>query len=129
MGKPTAGIDIEDLPAPARTALKIAINERKPALAKRSSDYYILAILAGIALSLYAILHGYGEPYSASQEADELVFYVVGFGMIALGVISGRNKKALKKLFGFAPGVYVLGSRMVDARTRELKVKTLLDMQ
>lgn len=131
MPKPNTVIDIEDLPAPARTALAYAVTrkERPPALGKQASDLYILWILAGLGLLAYVFVSGYGEPYTAGQDAFEIVLYALGFAMIFGGILSGRSKKALRNVMRFPPGVYVIGSRLVDARTRKLGVYNLLDQR
>ncbi|HUJ62131.1 MAG TPA: hypothetical protein VLX92_26675 [Kofleriaceae bacterium] len=122
-------IDIEELPAPARASLARAVNDRQTPLAKTSGGGYILWWALGIATLLYGVINGFGSPYSAAQEPFQLFWYVIGFGSIGLGIVSYRAGKTLRKLLGFRPGVYAVGSRMVDARKRKLGVVELLDAQ
>jgi len=131
MPKPNSVIDIEDLPAPARTALAYAVTrkERPPALGKAASDLYILWILVGLGVLGYAFVGGYGEPRTAGQDPFTIVLYALGFACIFGGILAGRSKKALRQQLRFPPGIYVIGSRLVDARTRKLGVYHLLDQR
>ncbi|HWO21744.1 MAG TPA: hypothetical protein VNO30_23405 [Kofleriaceae bacterium] len=129
MVQPTT-VDIEDLPEPARCALADAINQRFFAMAKPASSFYIfLLIIGGVAALGYALLGGYGEVDTAHQSTAEVALYVGGYAGIAAGVLLARKRKQLRRLLGFTPGVYVLGSRLLDTRGRKLKAYALLDCQ
>ena len=129
MPKPQTVIDIEELPGPARSALAYALTrkERPPAMAKRSADLYWLLILAGAGLLLYQFVNNWGSPYRGGQEPAEIALYAIGFGAIAGGILAGRSKKALRAMLKFSPGVYVIGTKLIDARSRKIGVYPLLD--
>ncbi|HEX5059570.1 MAG TPA: hypothetical protein VFV99_09435 [Kofleriaceae bacterium] len=129
MAAPKNTIDIEDLPAPVLSVLRKSITERWYPLGKQTSNAYIWLYLLGIVALGWGLFDGFGVPRSAAQDSGSLVFYIGGVGLIAWGVISQRKRKALRALLGFTPGVYVLGSRLVDARTRTLGVHVLLDLK
>jgi hypothetical protein len=129
MAVPKNTIDIEDVPAPVLSVLRKSINERWYPLGNTASSAYIWLYVLGIVAFGWALFNGFGEPSSATQDADSLIFYVAGVGLIAWGVVSQRKRKALRALLGFTPGVYVLGSRLVDARNRVLGVHVLLDQK
>jgi hypothetical protein len=129
MPKPHSVIEIQDLPGPARTALAYALTrkERPPAFAKRASDLYILWICLGLGALMFGVFSGFGEPETAGQSPGEMIVYGLGFAGIAGGILAGRSKKALREELRFPPGIYVVGSRLIDARTRKLGVFHLLE--
>jgi len=127
MVQPTA-VDIEDLPEPARRALADAIAQRYFAMAKpASSTWAILLILGGVFGLWYVLADGYGRIYSAHQSVETIVLYVGCFAAIASGVLLALKRKRLRRLLGFTPGVYVLGSRFLDARDRNLKAYPVVE--
>ena len=127
MAQPTT-VDIEDLPEPARRALADAINQRYFAMAKSASSFHVaLLLIAGIVTLSYTLRDGYGRVYSAHQGTDALALYVGGFAGIAIGALLEWKRRQLRRLLGFTPGFYVLGSRLLDARGRKLKTYALLE--
>lgn len=127
MATPKTVIDIEDLPSVARTALATAIHQRWSPLHKKSGGHHVWVIIAGAVLAAYALFAGFGNPQTAKQEPGELILYAGGFGTIAAGILMYRGRKALRALLRCDPGIYVLGSRMLDMRTRKITVFALLD--
>jgi hypothetical protein len=127
MAQPTA-IDVEDLPEPARRALADAIGQRFFAMAKPASSFYsFLLIIAGVVALGYALFNGYGKLYTAHQSTEAIALYVGGYGGIAIGVLRVWRRKQLRRLLGFAPGIYVIGSRLLDARQRTLQAYALME--
>jgi hypothetical protein len=127
MAQPTT-VDIEDLPEPARRVLADAIGQRFFAMAMpASSSFGVLSLIAGVFVLGYALFIGYGMIYTAHQSTEAIALYAGGFGGIALGALLAWKRKQLGRLLGFTPGVYVLGSRLLDARQRTLKAYALMD--
>lgn len=127
MAQPTA-VDIEDLPEPARRALADAIGHRYFAMARpASSTWPIVMIIGGVLALWYVLADGYGRIYSAHQSAETIALYLGSFGALAVGVLLVLKRKQLRRLLGFTPGIYVLGSRFLDARDRKLKTYALMD--
>lgn len=119
-------VDVEALPVAARGAMARFVNERKPSVAKRATAGY-LSLFAGVGVLLYELIAGFGDPYAPATTSVGMLGYVIAVGLIALGVLSFVRRRAARALLGFPPGVYAIGSRMVDARSRALGIHGLLD--
>ena len=129
MGEPGNEIDIAELPAVAKDALARAVNARTTPLMKQTGGGYLLALISGIVVLGFALLVGFGKPYEFHQEAGYIVLYAGGFFGIAGGIALLKKRSALRALLGFPPGIYALGTRMIDARTRTLKSFDLFDSE
>ena len=129
MGEPGNEIDIAELPAVARDALARAVNARTTPLMKQTGGRHLLALISGILVLGFVLYVGFGQPYEFHQEPGYLVLYAGGFFGIAGGILLLKKRNALRALLGFPPGIYALGTRMIDARTRKLKTFDLFDSE
>lgn len=127
---PPAGhvtVDFLDLPSIAREAFTRAIIEKRAPIEKRTGGDWVLVAVAGVVVLGLVSLVGFGDAGGDSPIGRTLALgaYALGFAALAMAVSMYRRDKTWKQVLGCSPGIYALGTQLVDARSRRLRVYEL----
>ncbi len=127
---PPAGhrsLDLLVLPAVAREAFARAVAEDRAPVAKRAGAHWILLAIAAIAMLVGVNAVGFGDPGDMVPIPPSLALGLdaLGFAGLVAAVGLWRRARTLRRLLGCAPGIYALGSRLIDARSRTLELYDL----
>jgi hypothetical protein len=87
----------------------------------------VCSLLAAAVAIVGLVVLGFGELGHQRQGPGYLVLYAATFGWLATSIAKLRARRALRALLGFAPGVYAIGTQMIDARDRVLRIAPLFD--
>nr|HEX4317366.1 hypothetical protein [Kofleriaceae bacterium] len=96
---------------------------------KQTGGGYLLALISGILVLGFALIYGFADPRDCYQEGGWIVIHAMGIAGVAGGIVLLKKRNSLKAMLGFHPGIYTLGTRMIDARTRVLKTFDLFDSE
>jgi hypothetical protein len=120
-------IDVTELPVAAREAFARAVHERRTPIAQPATGGGAYRLLAALAVLGVIALWGFGSyDEMAWQGAAFIPVYVLGCAGVAAAIALHGRRETLRDLLGCEPGVYVLGTQLVDARRRKLRIYKLL---
>ena len=130
-------IDFNDLPRTSRerfvrslvsvspSAAPICRRESKP----RSPVAWYLLLLVTVSAVVVGVMHQFAATTAPVQDRRWLAFYVAAWALIGLAISMLGRRSALKGSLPFQPGTYVFPLDLVDARTRELELYPLSELQ
>lgn len=130
-------VDFNDLPRTTRerfvrslvssspSAAPICRREAKP---RSPVAWYLLFIVTSCAM-VVGIMHQFAATAAPVQDRRWLAFYVAACALIGLALAMLGRRSALRGSLPFQPGTYVFPLDLVDARTRELELYPLSELQ
>lgn len=130
-------IDFNDLPRTSRERFVRSLVSVSPSAApicRRTSKtrspiaWYLLLLITLAALGV-AVMHQFAATAVPVQDRRWLAFYVAAWALTGLALSMLGRRRALKGSLPFQPGVYVFPLDLVDARTRELELYPLSELQ
>lgn len=95
----------------------------------RSPVAWYLLFLVTISALVVGVMHQFAATANPVQDRRWLAFYVVAWALVGLTLSMFARQRALKGSLPFQPGVYVFPLDLVDARTRELELYPLSELQ
>lgn len=107
------------------SAAPICRRESKP----RSPIAWYLLFLVTISALVVGVMHQFAASAAPVQDRRWLAFYVTAWALIGLALSMLGRRSALKGSLPFQPGTYVFPLDLVDARTRELELYPLSELQ
>ncbi|MBX3230001.1 MAG: hypothetical protein KIT84_25795 [Labilithrix sp.] len=130
-------VDFNDLPRTSRERFVRSLVSVSPSAAPicrrvskaRSPVLWYLLLILTLSAMVVGVLHQFGASAAPVQDRRWLGFYVAACGLIGLALSMLGRRSALRGSLPFAPGVYVFPLDLVDARTRELELYPLSDLQ
>jgi hypothetical protein len=130
-------IDFNDLPRTSRerfvrslvsaspSAAPICRRESKP----RSPIAWYLLFIATACGMVVGIMHQFAATSAPVQDRRWLGFYITACALIGLALSMLGRRSALKGSLPFQPGTYVFPLDLVDARSREIELYPLSELQ
>lgn len=130
-------IDFNDLPRATRERFVRSLVSSSPAarpICKRTSKprsraLWVLLVVLGLGtLGAVTTVH-FGAVHAPVQDRRFLGTYVAVWAVVGLALSMLARRRALAGSLPFAPGVYVFPLDLVDARTREITLHPLTELQ
>jgi hypothetical protein len=130
-------IDFNDLPRTTReqfvrSLVSLAPGSRplcqRVSASRGAAGWYVLLALAAAGLIALGYIR-FGSIHAPVQDRRFLGGYVTACAALGLSVSMLARRRAIKGSLPFAPGVYVFPLELVDARTRELELHSLSELQ
>jgi hypothetical protein len=120
-------IDIDHVSPSTLAAVRQLIDDDRAHLARRASVVWIWWLLASLTGLGCLAAHGFGQIGQAHQDPVAIGGYVAACAALAAAWASRRARAKLVTRLGFSPGVYVIGTRLLDARSPTLAIHRLSD--
>jgi hypothetical protein len=130
-------IDFNDLPRTSRERFVRSLVSVSPSAAPicrreskaRSPIAWYLLLIVTLSALVVGIMHQFAATAAPVQDRRWLAFYVAAWALIGLALSMLGRRSALKGSLPFQPGTYVFPLDLVDARTRELELYPLSELQ
>ena len=130
-------IDFNDLPRTSRERFVRSLVSASPSAAPicrreskvRSPIAWYLLFLVTLSAMVVGVMQQFAATAAPVQDRRWLAFYVGTWALVGLALSMLGRRRSLKGSLPFQPGVYVFPLDLVDARTRELELYPLSELQ